>query len=325
MGYSNFPGGITSMGVPQIGQGVPATFGTYWFVDAVNGLDGNSGQSTASAFATVERAYAMAATNNDDVICIRGSSTGNAVAAMLSVTKNRLHFVGLDGAWRGYGQGARITFAGATGATNIAVMKNTGVRNTFTNLKFDNSSAITESIYSVVEGGEYAQYTNCEFYLSTNLNNTNAAEFVWNGDSTQMDNCTIGSLANIIAGSSIRRPCVLLTKGTAGSGLVCRDGLMRNTRMWRNSIATTNLFIYSANASDVERVLLLEHCGFINNGIATTLPAVCIGLAATLTTGQIVLDPTCYASNVTKIATATGVFVTGPTPNGGAGIATAST
>ena len=31
MGYTNFPGGITSMGVPQIGQGVPATFGNYWY------------------------------------------------------------------------------------------------------------------------------------------------------------------------------------------------------------------------------------------------------------------------------------------------------
>ena len=320
MGYTNFPGGITSMGIPQVGQGVPATFGNYWFVDAEHGADGNSGSSAGSAFATLERAYAIAATNNDDVICIRGTATGNAVAAMLPVTKSRLHFVGLDGAWRAYGQGARITFAGTTGATNIGVMLNTGVRNSFTNLKFDNESAITQSIYSVVEGGEYAQYTNCEFYLGTNLNTTGAAEFVLNGDSTQMNNCTIGSLANLLVGAIIR-PCVLVTAGLAGAGLVCRDGLIKDTRMWRNASATNNAFVYGANATDVQRTLNLEHVAFINNGISGFKPAQCVEFGATLTVGQVILDPLCYSVNATKLSTTTGVFVSGAVPSSGTGIA----
>lgn len=313
---------LTVSGVPTIGGGgIPVTFGNYWFVDAVNGSDGNTGNSTQSAFATIAQAYSKVTTNNDDVILIRGTSTANSLSSMLTVAKNRVHFVGLDGAWRAYGQGARVQYAGTSGASNIAVMLNTGVRNTFTNLKFDNESTVTQSIYSVVEGGEYAQYTNCEFYNGKNYDVTGAADFVWNGDSTQMDNCTIGSLATPVGGSSIRRPCVLLTKGIAGTGLVCRDGLMRNTRLWRNAIATTNCFIFSGGATDVERTLTLEHVGFINNGAASAVPAVCIALTATLTVGNIVLDPTCYAANVTKVATATGILVSGPAPNSGTGIA----
>lgn len=321
MPLTNFPNGITSMGVPLPSTSIPTTFGNYWFVDGTNGSDGNPGTMTAP-LKTIEQAYSYATTNNDDVICIRGTSASYNLTSMLTVAKNRVHFVGLDGAWRPYGQGVKINLTALTGASNIATMLVTGIRNSFTNIKFTNASTVTEGIYCVVEGGEYTQYTNCEFYKSTDLDQTGAAEFVWNGDSTVMDNCTVGSLADAIAGSSIRRPCILLTKNLASASAVCRDGLIRNTRLWRQTKDTTNVFIYSANASDVERTLTLEHVGFINNPAGANDPAVCIALAATLTTGSIVLDPTCYASNVTKIATATGVLVTGPAPNSGAGIAT---
>lgn len=311
---------LTVAGVPTIGGGgIPLTFGNYWFVDPVYGSDGYNGQSMQSAFKTLAFALTKVVDNNDDVVLLRGSSTVHTLTSMLTVTKSRTHFVGLDGAWRPYGPGAHVVFAGTSGASNIAAMKNTGVRNTFTNIKFDQGSTITQCIYAVAEGGEYTQYTNCEFYMSSNLNTTAAAEFVWNGDSTIMENCTIGSLADPLVGSIIR-PCVLVTKDTTGTGLVCRDGLMRNTRLWRNASATTNAFVYGANAADVERTLTMEHVGFINNGASAFKPAQCVEFAASLTVGQVVVDPTCYASNVTKLSTTTGVIVTGAAPNSGTGI-----
>lgn len=320
-----FVGGVPTMGM----NGLPTTFGNYFFVDYENGSDGNVGTSMKSPFKTIAKAYSMCVTNNDDVIVLRGHSTahpatvwssGAAVSGMVSTSINRVHMVGLDGAWRPYGQGARISFAGTSGATNIAVLKNTGVRNSFTNIKFDSGATITESIYTAVEAGEYAQYTDCEFYKSTDLDQTGAAELVLNGDSAQFKNCTFGSLADAIGGSSIIRPCVLLTAGLGGAGKVCRDSVFEDCLFWRQCKDTTNVFIRAANATDVERMLLLKHCGFINNKAAANKPAVCIGLGATLTVGEIVLDPLCYASNVTKIATATGVIVTGAAPNNGTGI-----
>ena len=47
--YSNFPRRLDQHGHSQIGQGVPATFGNYWFVDATHGRNGNSGQATGAA------------------------------------------------------------------------------------------------------------------------------------------------------------------------------------------------------------------------------------------------------------------------------------
>jgi hypothetical protein len=46
MGTTNFPGGVTSFGVPVLGGGyaVPATTGNYFFVDSNTGSNGNSGK-----------------------------------------------------------------------------------------------------------------------------------------------------------------------------------------------------------------------------------------------------------------------------------------
>ena len=82
--------------------------------------------------------------------------------------------------------------------------------------------------------------------------------------------------------------------------------------MWRNASATTNTFVYGANATDVERTLTMEHVGFINNGASAFKTAQCVQFGATQTVGQVTLDPDCYSQNVTKISTTTGVFVTRP-------------
>lgn len=319
---TNFPNGVSSFGITLFGGGggIPTTFGTVYFVDPTNGSNGNDGMSPDAAFATVEFALTQCVSGNDDVICLRGNATHN-LAAMLSVTISRVHFVGLDGAWRMYGQGAKVQYASSTGtAANIAAMLNTGVRNSFTNIKFISNATITESIYGVVEAGEYGTYTNCEFYKGTDLDQTGAADLVNNGDSSQFYNCTIGSLADAVAGSSIIRPRMLIQKDIGGTGKVLRDGLMVNCQFWTQAVNTTNVLININGATDVERILTLRGCGFHANKAGAAVPAVAIRLGATLTVGQVVLDPNCFGSNVTKIATGTGVIVSGSAVSSAAGI-----
>ena len=93
----------------------------------------------------------------------------------------------------GLGARARITMGVTTAATDIAILENTGVGNTFTGLKFDSANTKDESLYSIVEAGEYTIYDNCEFYKSTDLDETAAAEVANNGDSVQWLNCVFGS------------------------------------------------------------------------------------------------------------------------------------
>jgi len=306
MGWTNFPNGITSMGMPALGNGVPATFGDYWFVapTAEGGSDGNNGKSMSKPFATTGKAITAAATNNHDVICL-SANAAHVQTDQISLTKNRLHFVGLGGGSRYYGQRTRITM-GVTTGTAVAVIQNTGVGNTFTNIKFDSSDTLSTSVYAVAEGGEYAQYTNCEFYKSTDLDQDAAAELLMNGDSSYFLRCTFGSTANAVTATG-ERPCVLLTRETI-TGKVCRDATFEDCIFWRQADGgTTNTFVYTPAADDVERMLLFKNCLFFADITSSSTPDVAVDGAATLTVGRIVLMG-CAEVGCTALATATGIW-----------------
>jgi hypothetical protein len=200
MPLTNFPNGVSSFGLPVIGSGgmIPPGPGKVYFVDFTRGADTGPGTSTSNPWKTIEYAYSQVVSGNDDIIALMGSAT-HVLSAMLTVAKSRVHFIGMDGTnGRLYGQNAKVSLTATSGATNVFTMKNTGVRNSFTNIKFINESTVAEGLYCVGEGGEYALYQNCEFYKSTDLNETTAAELVLNGDSAQFFNCTFGSLANLL-------------------------------------------------------------------------------------------------------------------------------
>ncbi len=322
MGYTNYPNGLTSFGVPLIGGGmIPTSPGKIYFVNYGTGSDANPGTNINKPLQTVEYAYSLVTSGNDDIIALMGSTT-HVLAAMLDVTKSRVHFIGIDGTYgRLYGNNAKISLAVTTGATNVFTMKNTGVRNSFTNIKFINGNTVTEGLHCVGEGGEYALYTNCEIYKSTDLDQTTSSELVLNGDSAQFRGCTIGSLADARVGTVIR-PCVRLTASTVGAGLVTRDCIFEDCLFWIQASHTTSAFVYAANATDVERMLLFKRCGFVNNLASSATPAQAIAGAATLTVGNIILDPACFGTKITKMSTTTGVLVTGAAVSSATGIAT---
>lgn len=292
-------------------------WGQTYFVDYRNGVDTNSGLNKSSALKTYSAALGKVTSNNNDLIVIDGDSTV-VETSMVSNAKNRFHVIGVGGGLF-YGQGAKINSAITTGATNIATYKNTGVRVSHSGLKFIADNTVAQGIWGVAEGGEYATYTNCEFYKSTDLDVTTSAELLLNGDSSQFYGCTFGSLADTRVGTVIR-PAVWLGKGVVDTGLVCRDVLFDDCLFWVQASHTTSAMVHSPAATDVERQMLFKGCGFINNKAASAVPAQAISCAATLTVGNIILDPNCYASNVTKISTSTGVIVTGAAVNSGTGI-----
>lgn len=310
MGTTNFPNGISSMGVPVFGNGVPATHGKVYFVNYGSGSDGNNGLSTGKPFKTVSKAYSMVTSNNDDVIVLIGSSS-HVLTEMLTVAKNRVHFVGMDGAARLFGQNAKISMGVTTAATDIGAILNTGIRNTFTNIKFTSANTVTESLYTFLEGGEYTVFSGCEFYKSTDLDQTTASEFVQNGDSTQFFNCTFGSMADAQTGTTIR-PSVRLTAGLAGAGKVSRDVYFRQCSFWKSAGHVNGRHVYGANATDVERIMVFDNCIFANSKIAAAVPAQCIETAA-LTVGQILVKD-CASINNTKLSTSTGVLISGAVP-----------
>ena len=301
-------GNLTVLGMPIAGS----VFGNIYFVDYRNGLDTNNGETRDTAFKTLSAAVTAATTNNNDVIFIDGDSTVTETE-MLTISKNRLHFVGCNGVPGHYGAGAKVTLGVTAVATDIGTIKNTGVRNTFSNIKFMNANTVAEGIYCFVEAGEYTRFFNCEFYKSTDLDVTGASEFVANGDSMMMYNCTIGSSANVISGAIIR-PNILFTKGIV-SGKVARDNYFENCILWRRSSNTANRFVYGANATDIERFCVFKSCLFGNAKNAAAIPAQNVAFGSSLTVGEVLLWDCVSMNAATAMSTTTGVFIQGYTPD----------
>ena len=70
MSLTNFPNGITSFGVPIVGQGrFSSPWATHYFVDGTYGSDGNDGKTPGTAFLTIQKAVTVSI--GGDVIYIR--------------------------------------------------------------------------------------------------------------------------------------------------------------------------------------------------------------------------------------------------------------
>jgi hypothetical protein len=309
---TNFPNGVSSFGIQLPSGDLPATKGKYIFVDYGSGNDGNTGKSPEEAVKTISQAYSMATTNMDDVIVLMGSST-HVLSSMLTVSKNRVHFVGVDASGgRMFGQNAKVSLGSTTAATDIGTMQNTGVRNSFHNIKFMNSNDVAEGIYCVVEAGEYAKYTNCEFYKSTDLDVTGAAEVANNGDSAQWIGCTFGSSANIIADAKIR-PNMLLTGGIV-SGKKCRDNYIQDCIFLSKAGGNEHVAIYGANATDVERMFLVKNSVFYNNILSVATPDHAVGFGAAQTEGCVILKDCTSVDHTVMAQAAMNIYVDGAVP-----------
>lgn len=127
MTLTNFPGGITSMGVP-VNQIRP--FGNHWFVDSTNGNDGNSGRNRDRAFETVTRAFAKVG-DYDTIHLAGGGYTGNFTTPVDATAK----FVDVRGFPMGE-QGFSTWMAATVTSSPIITLRARGWR--FTDIEFDN-------------------------------------------------------------------------------------------------------------------------------------------------------------------------------------------
>jgi hypothetical protein len=254
-------------------------------------------------------AYALTESNNNDVIILDGNST-HQLTEQLTVSNNRVHFIGLDyllGIHRPYGQSTKIGYADGIATALPFAVKNIGVRNSFRGIKFTNDNTDAQVVGTVGEGGEYAYYEDCEFYNSTNLDSDTVAELVLGGDSPTFKNCTFGSLAAVVSGNKVR-PAVLIDGSVVTSGAgVTRDAYFDNCRFWKNAGGTGTAMVKVASDDDLERICEFHDCQFVANMLGST-PAVAIALAASLTKSQIHLTGDTSGFDVTKLATGTGVI-----------------
>ena len=296
-------------GIPTVGSsGFPLTFGNVFWVDANAGSDDNDGKGPESdhALKTVLAAYNKTVSNNHDVILLSAASA-HAIAAEIVVSKNRIHFVGLGGGSRYIGQRTRFEM-GVTTGTGIAIIKNTGVGNTFTNIKFRSVDTLSTSLYAFADGGEFTQITNCSFEKDEDLNQTAAAEFLCNADTGFYKNCTFG---NMIYSVTVARGCVLITRVTI-AGKVARDCIFEDCLFLNKTTSTGAVHVLGTTATDVERFMWFKNCAFMTSVLSTVSQTHAIHNANALTVGEIICQD-CMCTNVDDFGTVTGLFTNSPT------------
>lgn len=302
-------------------NGIPATTGNVYYV--IPASDSNYVEffekyqktykdGSLAVHNTIASAYSAVVSNRHDII-ILSANAAHAQTSMLDISKSRVHFVGmgLRGGAFGMGARARVTMGVTTAATDLAVLQNTGVGNTFRNIKFDSANTKDESLYAVVEAGEYAIYENCEFYKSTDLNESAAAEVLNNGDSAQWIKCVFGSSANIVADNCIR-PNMLLTATI--SGKKCRDNIVDSCIFLVKAGGTEPVRIYGANATDVERMFLVKDSLFYSNPLGAATPAHAVGFGAAQTEGCVILKNCTSVDHTVMKQASVNIYVDGAVP-----------
>ncbi len=98
MGLTNFPNGVSSFGMPQLGAGGHFTTGNVYFVDsgATGASDGNLGDSPGRPLATLNGAVTRATASNGDLIFLMPGHAENVSSATTQlISKAGLTIIGI--------------------------------------------------------------------------------------------------------------------------------------------------------------------------------------------------------------------------------------
>ena len=299
MALTNFPNGITSFGVPVLGNigGIPFS-GNYYFVDPVNGADGNEG-SADYPLATLYAAINRAVSGNNDVIVLmsNGAASGTArlslalaqaidstaTSGTLNWNKNATHLIGMTAPTR-IGQRARIApptgvYTAATFGANTFINV-TGAGCFFANIDiFVGFSTGSASMIGVIEAGGRNAYQNVNIQGlgdAASAGGSAARTLKITSQENTFTDCVLGldTVARSAANATVE-----FASGTA------RNSFIGCTFPFQTSAATP-LGIIASGASSIDRFQLFQQCTFINNVQSTsttmnglaTLPASAGGL-----------------------------------------------
>jgi hypothetical protein len=143
-------------------------------------------------FGTLLEAYNACESNNNDVILLDGNSA-HTLATGLVWAKNRINVFGLDGGERAVQQGVKVQ---VTGDVAIAyVLKVTGSRNSFRNIKFIQGSTNAAALNVIQAAGEGNLYEDCSvvFGVANNLGSASASEMLMGEDAGTFKRVSFGS------------------------------------------------------------------------------------------------------------------------------------
>ena len=299
----------SQFGMPLFGVGGMAFTGNYFWVDATNGSDGNTG-GPQDPFATLGQALSVCQNNNNDVVFFTGTVH---TTATLAWNKNFTHLIGLSAPSNS--DRSRISSTGATPFSPLVNVTGFGCKFINVGTFHGGFTSPTGSQVCWNEAGGRNFYSLCQFYgggaatgaaLSGMRSLTITA-----ADENVFEDCTIG-LDTIVRATNANASMEVLGGSARTRMLRC---------LFQSLISDVSDVHITAGAGAMDRYLLLEQCALINavDSTSSTMSAaitnsasasillnncICLGATAIATTGPVYVNQISAAG-----ATTTGIAI----------------
>lgn len=299
-GFTNFPNGITSLGIPTFGTGaLPPFTGKYLFVQETSTAGTPAGQGTAQQpYNTLGQALAQCVSGRGDVIFLTGTVH---ITTTLNWALNNTHLIGVCAPSNN--DRARISGSGTVFTPLVNV---TGVGCMFVDIATFHGFASATSQVCWAEAGGRNFYSGCQF--------------LGMGDATAAAQTGGRSLTIAGAGENLFVGCTIgldtISRGVANASLELLSATPRN--VMRKCIfqmlasASTPVHI-TVGAGGMDRYLLLDDPVMIN-AVDSTGTAIAAAITANASAGGTVALQNAFSVGATALATTGPVRGTGNVP-----------
>ena len=299
--WTNFPNGITSLGIPTFGTGsIPPFTGKYFWVQETQAIGASAGLGTAQQpFNTLSQALAQCVSGRGDVVFLIGSVH---ISATLNWNLNNTHLIGVCAP--SDNDRARISQTGASVFTPLVNV--TGVGCMFLDLATFHGFANASAQVCWAEAGGRNYYGGCQF--------------LGMGDATAAAQAGGRSLTIAGQGENLFVGCTIgldtIARSAANASLELLSGTPRN--VMRKPIfqmlasASTPVHV-TVGAGGMDRFLLLDDPVFIN-AVDSTGTTIAAAITANAAAGGTVALQNAFSVGATAIATTGPVRGTGNVP-----------
>jgi hypothetical protein len=250
-------------------------------------------------FTDLKSAYDATTSNNNDIILLDADGTHDLDAGMLTVSKNRVHFIGMDGGDRLIQQGAKIQLGDNT-ADAAATISVSGTRCSFRNLKILNGGTHANSVSAVIgEGDEGTLWKNCSFQKTSDLDQAAVSNFECRSDSATFIDCEFGFDTLTI---SAARPNFLLK---ASGATRAKNLRMRDCTFTVASTEATAQHIKVATTASLNFTNVFKDCVFLNSlvGSAAALNDAVTSVSSLVEGSMLFINPASEASEFCSAVT----------------------
>lgn len=313
---TNFPNGLTSFGIPVV-TGMPYPFtGTYFFVDPLNGSDGNTGLSPSRALATLYKAYSLLTDGANDVVFLigDGSTTGtarlstalaqsvdsSATSGTLTWAKDACHLIGVAAPSR-ISQRARIAPPSGTytvttfGSANFIVVSASGCLFANFSVFHGFSTGGANQIALTVTGSRNA-------FVNLHIGGMGDAGSAADAGSRSVKIGSGGSGENLFVGCTIGLDTVTRSAANASvelAGATPRNQFIDCTFPFMTSAATP-LGILGTGNGCVDRFNSFKSCAFLNAIKSTSTVMSVLGSFTTASPGGMLVFQDCMSVGITE-------------------------